>query len=319
MPVIERIIKPKTHKGKQAILKREPKIIENAKQTFFIKGLKTTEVLQSCMKNLYILKKPYGQILQRRNDIRPFEDPTPLENFGRKFNASLFVLINNNKKRPNNLIIGRLFEHTIMDIVEFGVEDYKCLTNFKLEKISSDIKPMLVFQGELFESNHEYRRIKNLLIDMFQRETVKQIRLQGLEHVLSFTANDNCILFRSYKVLLKKSGTRVPRIELAEIGPRMNLRIRRTKLATDDLFKQACKKPKELKVKKKKNISEDNLGKTLGRVHVGTQKLNTIQTRKMKGLRKTLTERKSERKRKQVITEEDNAKKIKVNTDENNI
>ena len=48
--------------------------------------------------------------------------------------------------------------------------------------------------------------------------------------------------------MLKKSGTRIPRIELVEIGPRMDLRIRRTKLATDDLFKQACKKPKELKV-----------------------------------------------------------------------
>lgn len=48
--------------------------------------------------------------------------------------------------------------------------------------------------------------------------------------------------------MLKKSGTRIPRIELVEIGPRMDLRVRRTKLATDDLFKQACKKPKELKV-----------------------------------------------------------------------
>lgn len=48
--------------------------------------------------------------------------------------------------------------------------------------------------------------------------------------------------------MLKKSGTRIPRIKLVEIGPRMDLRIRRTKLATDDLFKQACKRPKELKV-----------------------------------------------------------------------
>jgi ribosome production factor 2 len=101
--------------------------------------------------------------------------------------------------------MGRLFEHTIMDIVEFGVEDYNSLKTFKIEKISSEIKPMLVFQGELFESNHEYGRIKNLLIDMFQRETVQQIRLQGLEHVLSFTAHDNCILFRSYKFVFQNN------------------------------------------------------------------------------------------------------------------
>ncbi|KAJ8673465.1 hypothetical protein QAD02_004727 [Eretmocerus hayati] len=316
MPVIERVIKPKTHKGKKAILKREPKIIEDTKQTIFVKGLKTTPILQSCLKDLHTLKKPDGQILQRRNEVHPFEDPTPIEGFGRKMNAALFMFISNSKKRPNNLVMGRLFEHTMMDMVEFGVENYVSLEKFKLDKIASGIKPMLVFQGELFESNHEYGRIRNLLTDMFQRETVAQIRLQGLEHVLSFTAQDNTILLRSYKVMLKKSGTRIPRVELVEIGPRMDLKVRRTKLAADDLFKQACKKPKELKVKKKKNITEDGLGKTLGRIHVGAQKLNSIQTRKMKGLKKSLSEKKMEKKRKSLETEENESKKLRI-TDSN--
>ena len=47
---------------------------------------------------------------------------------------------------------------------------------------------------------------------------------------------------------MKKSNCRIPRIELEEIGPRADLICRRTKLASEDLFKQACKKPKELKV-----------------------------------------------------------------------
>lgn len=48
---------------------------------------------------------------------------------------------------------------------------------------------------------------------------VESIRLQGLEHALSFTATDNgSIYLRSYKILLKKSGQRTPRIELEEIG-----------------------------------------------------------------------------------------------------
>lgn len=113
---------------------------------------------------------------------------------------------------------------------------------------------------------------------------------------------------------MKKSGTKTPRVELVEIGPRMDLVIRRTKLASNDLFKQATRKPKELKVKKKKNISTDNLGSTHGRIHLGAQKINTIQTRKMKGLRKSISERKNERKRK--LTEKndaENSKKIKNN------
>lgn len=68
-------------------------------------------------------------------------------------------------------------------------------------------------------------------------------------------------------------------------------------------------------VKKKKNIQEDGLANVLGRIHVGKQKLHTIQTRKMKGLKKTMAEKKQE-KRKNLDTEEDNSKKQKV-TDAN--
>lgn len=45
------------------------------------------------------------------------------------------------------------------------------------------------------------------------------IRLQGLEHVLSFTATqDSKIYLRSYRTILKKSGEVTPRVELEEIG-----------------------------------------------------------------------------------------------------
>lgn len=48
---------------------------------------------------------------------------------------------------------------------------------------------------------------------------VDAIRLQGLEHVLSFTATEEGFIYlKSYKILLKKSGQRTPRIELEEIG-----------------------------------------------------------------------------------------------------
>lgn len=128
---------------------------------------------------------------------------------------------------------------------------------------------------------------------------VEAIRLQGIEHVLSFTVtDDNTILFRSYKILLKKSGLKTPRIELTEIGPSMDLSIRRTKIASDDLYKLSRKQPRQLKTFKKKNIDRDELGVTRGRVHVGRQKINSIQTRKIKGLRKTPEEKKAKRQKK---------------------
>uniref|UniRef100_V9IF69 Brix domain containing 1 n=1 Tax=Apis cerana TaxID=7461 RepID=V9IF69_APICE len=40
MTVINRIVKPTTHRGKRAILKKEPKLIENIKQILCFKSKK---------------------------------------------------------------------------------------------------------------------------------------------------------------------------------------------------------------------------------------------------------------------------------------
>ncbi|KAK9298043.1 hypothetical protein QLX08_008539 [Tetragonisca angustula] len=284
MTVIQRVVKPTTHRAKRAIIKKEPKLIEDIKQTLCFKGKNTSQIVVNFMKDLYDLKKPDAQIMQKKNDILPFEDIIPIEKFSVKYNAPLFMIASHNKKRPHNLIMGRMYEQTLLDMAEFGIENYTGLKDFKVPKISEGIKPL---------------------------DTVEKIRLQGLEHVLSFTAVENKILLRSYRIRLKKSDCRIPRIELEEIGPRADLICRRTKLASEDLFKQACKKPKELKVKKKKNISVDKLGTTYGRIHIGAQNINSIQTRKMKGLKKTMAEKKVGVKRK-YVENNDNSKKLKV-------
>ncbi|KAJ6660253.1 hypothetical protein lerEdw1_017953 [Lerista edwardsae] len=218
----------------------------------------------------------------RKNITRPFEDQTSLEFFSKKSDCSLFLFGSHNKKRPNNLIIGRMYDYHVLDMVELGIEKFVGLGEIKREyRASSE----LCYQSYVEDID---------VLDFFKGPTVPRVRLAGLEHVLHFTAVDDQIYMRSYKVLLKKSGCKIPRIELEDMGPSLDLVIRRTHLASDDLFKLSLKQPKALKPKKKKNISHDVFGTKYGRVHMQKQDLDKLQTRKMKGLKKRQAEKKTE-------------------------
>ena len=187
-----------------------------------------------------------------------------------------------------------MYDHHLLDMIELGVENFKSLQEFKTEKVALGTKPCLLFSGQGFDRSPEMKRLKNLLIDFFRGPEVTNIRLEGVEHCLQFTcATEGLVHFRSYKILLKRSSTpRMPRVELEEIGPSMDLVLRRTHLASDDLFQSACKQVKNAyKPKKVKNVEEDAFGSTLGTVHLPSQNLDRLQTRKMKGLKEEKKEK----------------------------
>nr|XP_057929563.1 ribosome production factor 2 homolog [Doryrhamphus excisus] len=280
------IIKPKLKRTKRFLESRAPKLSENAKTTMIMKGGNANQAVSQALKDIYSLKKPNAVLYKKKNIIRPFEDSTSLEFFSKKSDCSLFLFGSHNKKRPNNLIFGRLFDFHVLDMIELGIEKFVSLSEIKTTTCPEGTKPMLVFAGEAFEMDNEHKRLKSLLTDFFRGPSVSAVRLAGLEHVLHFTALDGKIFMRSYRCLLKKSGCRTPRIELEEMGPSFDFVLRRTHLASDDLYKLAHKQPKSLKPKKKKNISHDVFGTKFGRVHMQKQDLSKLQTRKMKGLKR---------------------------------
>ena len=67
---------------------------------------------------------------------------------------------------------------------------------------------------------------------------------QGLDHVIFVTALEGKLLLRQYVIALKKSGTRVPRVELQEMGPSLDLSLRRVREAPPDLMAEALRQPK---------------------------------------------------------------------------
>jgi len=62
--------------------------------------------------------------------------------------------------------------------------------------------------------------------------------------------------------------------------------MRRTKFGSSDLLKSSLAIPKELKKKKEKNLKTNVFGEHLGRIHMPSQDINKLQTRKMKGLKR---------------------------------
>lgn len=70
-----------------------------------------------------------------------------------------------------------------------------------------------------------------------------------------------------------------------EVGPRLDFKIGRVRTPSPEMEKEAHKRAKQLDVKTKKNVEIDTMGDKLGRIHMGKQDLNKLQTRKMKGLK----------------------------------
>ena len=103
--------------------------------------------------------------MRHTHDILPMEDPSLLENQCVKYDCSLFAVGSHQKKRPDNLVIGRVFDGHILDMFELAVSDFKAAHQFEAPKhIHGDMKPILVFQGEPFETSETHKRMKSLFI-----------------------------------------------------------------------------------------------------------------------------------------------------------
>jgi ribosome production factor 2 len=273
---------------------KESKLTENTKQALFVPGATGSKALHDITVDLGALKKPDIKRFTKKNEIRPFEDVSQLEFFSEKNDASLIVFSSSSKKRKNNLTFVRTFGYKIYDMIELLVlDDFKLLQDFRKTTFAIGLKPMFTFNGGVFESHPVYRHIKSLFLDFFRGETTDLQDVAGLQHVISITAGDfeegeplPQVFFRVYTLKTFKSNQKVPRVELNEIGPRLDFAVGRYESPSPEMEKEALKKPKQLEAKTKKNVETDFLGDKIGRVHVGKQDLNLMQTRKMKGLKK---------------------------------
>ncbi len=176
-------------------------------------------------------------------------------------------------------------------------ESFRQLKQFKNKKCAVGLKPMILFAGTPFESpvSNEYTLLKNFFHGFLQGEPADKVDVEGLQYVVSISARDTVdgeeakpmVHLRVYLIKTKRSGQKLPRVEVEEMGPRMDFRVGRIKEADESIMKEALKKAKTSQERPKKNISTDIVGDKVGRIHLGKQDLKELQTRKMKGLKRS--------------------------------
>ncbi|KAL1297660.1 hypothetical protein AAFC00_006215 [Neodothiora populina] len=291
-------IKPKTARSKRLLEKKAPQVHEGHRMTLFLRYTSTSEIVNLAMTDLHSLKRPLCVKFSKKNDIHPFEDPSSLEFFSEKNDASLFCFGSHSKKRPHTITLARMFDYKVLDMIELHIdpETFRTLSQFKNAKARVGLKPLISFSGTAFESptDNAYTLAKSLLLDFFKGEDTSNVDVEGLQYMIHISVAEEVegqpapkIQLRAYMIKTKKSGQSLPRVEVEEMGPRIDFRVGRIREADPNMLKEALKKPRGTEAKTKKNIDMDSMGDKVGRIHVGKQDLGELQTRKMKGLKRS--------------------------------
>jgi len=306
---------PKTARGARFIKARAPKLVENDKKTLLVSGRKTTADIKQLFTELQMFKKP---LCHRREyhdlEMSPFEDPSQIERVARTLDCSLFCFGSHNRKRPNNIVIGRLFDYNILDAFEFGIHQYLGMRDVPGPKPQPGEKPLLVFHGDLWDHEPRLQVLSSLFTDFFQGRRIEKLAHSAVRYAHVFFVSKYGkegdldldafqVRIRTYliptphelehseklKALIRGS---IGPFSLVPMGPNLDLVTRRYIVASEDDRKAAMRHPKPTeegerhKVAGVKNLEKDELGRLQGTVYVERPQFEKLALRKFKGLRK---------------------------------
>ena len=251
--------KPKNARSKREVAKREPLAHENAKTVLLLHGTKCSALVQDLLSDLHCLKRPFSIRFTKRNDIHPFEDASSLEFFSQKNDASLLLFGSHSKKRPHCMTWIRCFGGQLLDMLETNVvqDTARPLAQFKGDKCKVGTKPLLSFSGSAFESPvaNQYTLAKSLFTDFFRGGETQTVDVEGLQLLISFLAGEDAddgsmprLHMRCWRIISKRSGQKMPRVEVEEMGPRIDFTLGRFRAAEDGAWKDAMKTAKKTEV-----------------------------------------------------------------------
>lgn len=248
------------------------------------------------------MTKPHNVLFHKKNEnLHPYENSESLEFLANKNECGLVAFGSHNKKRPNCVTLARIYNSELLDLVELMLlppRDGETIPPFKelVMDVGLGLRPMMLFSGSPWDDPTSTAHIilKSALLDMFKGEETSQVDVEGLQYVMMVGAEEPqdglspIIHMRWYRVVTKRSGHKLPRVELQEVGPKFDFKVGRTRQAAPEVQKESMKqgkRPNE-EARTKKNVIMDSMGDKIGRVHLGKQDLSDLQTRKMKGLKR---------------------------------
>lgn len=158
---------------------------EGAKSTLLLKGIKASQQMMNILKEIRALKAPHAKLLSKNNNIVVFKDivgQQSLEFLMTKNDCALFAMATHNKKRPNNLILGRTFDRQLLDSAELGVTNFKSMQDYggSVPKKRIGSKPLLLFCGDPWQRTTDYQNLQNLLTDFYRGDVVDKLVVTGM-------------------------------------------------------------------------------------------------------------------------------------------
>merc|ERR1712230_102199 len=194
-----REIKPRNARTARIVKAREPQQVESRKRVLLLHGSKCPQPVTSVLKTVHTLTKPDSVLLNKKNnDLHPFEDTSSLEFLAQKNDCGVVVFGAHSKKRPNNIIVLRIFDGKVLDMAELLL----VLPPDQPEKeqklqIGVEMKPLMLFAGSQWDDTSSseqaalYGTLKSLMLDLFQGEEVSSIDVAGLQYILMVAAGES--------------------------------------------------------------------------------------------------------------------------------
>ncbi|KAF6004736.1 rRNA-binding ribosome biosynthesis protein rpf2 [Cyanidiococcus yangmingshanensis] len=185
--------KGRTKAGKRALERRAPKLEENPKRLLVLRASKTSQTAVDGVRALACMKKPLVTVLNKRNEIRPFEvgGEASLEFLLQKSDCSLFVLATHQKKRPHGLILGRSYDSRVLDMIEVGIESLETKDQVRAAvkpMASVGTKPCLCFLGDAWSAEPHGQRLRNFFLDFFRAYDLSAVNLAGIDRAIVLVA-----------------------------------------------------------------------------------------------------------------------------------